>query len=446
MSVEHRTMIRGYVAIVTSGLPISRVPAVTPHLCRKATVRLVNDEYRQFSINIEGTSYSFKVVGNIRAVDKCNIACGLVRISFVVPKLDMLISCNHSTDVIKFVHTVEVINDVKTLPPRCSDKTHWEHLYCVCKVPGLLFTKHYHITTCDCPLLDTQENLCPVCCRRILACYNDDDKRKIYNSWKLSVELDELPLEIHNITATSFPYLKRLAACRLSLEEIPESLGSLPCLTEVYLSDNRLGKAKNWNWLTSPFVRENLHSLWLDYNDLHIIPEPILGLKNLECLSMFYNSVTEIPVAFGNLSSLLIQYNLLQTAPAWLYHKAHLPRLFMRGNKFLVSAEYHRRPQLNSNDFAVVTVSSLLEIAIKYIITERLAFWEYSLPEKLSDLLEKVYCCRCGSVVFPYRTGRVVQCYIKTEALAYWCDMDEVPMDVHCCSYKCYKLIEPYIL
>lgn len=67
------------------------------------------------------------------------------------------------------------------------------------------------------------------------------------------------------------------------------------------------------------------------------------------------------------------------------------------------------------------------------------------MPAKLYDYLSASYCCRCDSVVFPDSTGRKVQCWVSTNALAEKSDYNDIPMAIHCCSYKCFKLIEGYL-
>lgn len=55
-------MIRGYVSVVSSDLPLCQVvPLLTSSTCGKATVKLNFLDNPEFSINVEGSGYSFKV-------------------------------------------------------------------------------------------------------------------------------------------------------------------------------------------------------------------------------------------------------------------------------------------------------------------------------------------------------------------------------------------------
>lgn len=79
-------------------------------------------------------------------------------------------------------------------------------------------------------------------------------------------------MPISRISVKSFPFLKQLFAAGNNLTEIPDALGTLPSLRSLVLSSNKLGLATNWNWiLNSPFIRQNLMSLWLDRNEVSVI-------------------------------------------------------------------------------------------------------------------------------------------------------------------------------
>lgn len=76
---------------------------------------------------------------------------------------------------------------------------------------------------------------------------------------------------ISKMIVSKFPCLKEIIAIGNNLQEIPETLGSLPCLKVLVLSDNRLGQATNWNFLTSTFIRQNLISLHLTKNEVSAV-------------------------------------------------------------------------------------------------------------------------------------------------------------------------------
>lgn len=113
----------------------------------------------------------------------------MVRISFVLPNLDLWINCK-SRDLEAFVYTVEVVKDVITvLPPACPPVTHEEKLHCVCHGPNFSQYKRLHVTDCDCPFSVSTAGLCAFCSYHLLKYYNGDDARRINNTWKTFLEV-----------------------------------------------------------------------------------------------------------------------------------------------------------------------------------------------------------------------------------------------------------------
>ena len=76
--------------------------------------------------------------------------------------------------------------------------------------------------------------------------------------------------KLTEISVNSYVHLHTINVSGNNLVAIPEELGLLPCLSEINLSHNQLGLANNWNWLVSPFMRENLRDLRLDRNEASI--------------------------------------------------------------------------------------------------------------------------------------------------------------------------------
>lgn len=51
-------------------------------------------------------------MGNVRSLDKQYIACGLVRIGFIRPKVDIVVLCNPG-ELKVLVHTVEIVRNLE---------------------------------------------------------------------------------------------------------------------------------------------------------------------------------------------------------------------------------------------------------------------------------------------------------------------------------------------
>ena len=112
---------------------------------------------------------------------------------------------------------------------------------------------------------------------------------------------------------------------------IPESIGNLSSLKELYLNRTKL--------TTLPESIGNLSSLeqlWSGFNRLDSIPETIGHLKSLKILYLMENNLTSIPESIGNLPSLKVLYlgrNDLTTLPESFKNLTSLKSLFLWGNK-----------------------------------------------------------------------------------------------------------------
>ena len=85
----------------------------------------------------------------------------------------------------------------------------------------------------------------------------------------------------------------------ITLNELPESIGNLDSLFQLYLDDNEL--------TTLPESIGNLSNLFyliLNFNSLTALPESIGDLGNLNFLDLGYNEIEYIPESIGNLSNL----------------------------------------------------------------------------------------------------------------------------------------------
>ena len=96
---------------------------------------------------------------NVRTVDKVNIANGIVRVGFIEPDLDVVISCNPE-ELKVFIDTVEAVQNIT---PRWCSRAEISHI-CVNDLgehPGM------------------QEMFCSTCVNRIICnSHNGDDVSK----------------------------------------------------------------------------------------------------------------------------------------------------------------------------------------------------------------------------------------------------------------------------
>lgn len=128
-------------------------------------------------------------MGNIQAVDKRNIANGIVRISFETPEIDIAILgdiVSNPRVIENFVYTVENVKDTILPPTKCTDATHEKKLSCVCQGPSF---SHQYCRTTDCPFSVIGEDMCVFCCYRVLESYSFEDACKIVESWKTTLDV-----------------------------------------------------------------------------------------------------------------------------------------------------------------------------------------------------------------------------------------------------------------
>ena len=98
-----------------------------------------------------------------------------------------------------------------------------------------------------------------------------------------------------------------------TLTELPESIGNLTSLVQLYIDDNNL--------TTLPESIGNLSNLFYlvaNFNNLTALPESIGNLSNLIFLDLGYNEISYIPDSIGNLANLQTLWifdNQLSTLP-----------------------------------------------------------------------------------------------------------------------------------
>lgn len=133
------------------------------------------------------------MIGNIRSVDKCNIVRGLLRIGFIAPKLDIVVSGNPE-ELEAFVYTLVAVKEPRVLPTMCSDSTHKNKLKCNYKSEEespifKMLDNLFCIGGTECSAPTGLEELCQFCCFSVFQCYNRDDAYEILNTWKSCIEV-----------------------------------------------------------------------------------------------------------------------------------------------------------------------------------------------------------------------------------------------------------------
>ena len=108
------------------------------------------------------------------------------------------------------------------------------------------------------------------------------------------------------------------------LTELPEEIGKLKNLTELYLAFNQISKIPN-----AIAKLKNLSVLYLDHNQISEIPSAITELTNLTVLYLNNNKISKIPNAISELKNLKIlnlSDNLIREIPETIIQLENLER------------------------------------------------------------------------------------------------------------------------
>ena len=123
----------------------------------------------------------------------------------------------------------------------------------------------------------------------------------------------------------------------LKLRELPEGIGNLSSLQQLYLHDNQL--------TVLPETLGNLSSLqqlYLHDNQLTVLPETLGNLSSLQQLHLYDNQLTAVPENLGNLSALwrlALDNNQLTVVPESLGNLSSLQELCLEHNQLTVLTE-----------------------------------------------------------------------------------------------------------
>jgi len=201
-------------------------------------------------------------------------------------------------------------------------------------------------------------------------------------------------LKENHITAVGFN--------RCGLKTLPSSIGNLEHLSELYMTENRLGNLpesignlihlKILNLSENHLIELpneignliNLKELYLNHNIIQFLPESMIKLSNLEIISIWGNQLRKLPDNLNKLDSLKVlglSFNQLEKFPNLSSSFRNLENLDLSNNKIKTIPETVSNLKslkflwLNNNPIDTVTESlfDLQSLSDLYIINTPLA-------------------------------------------------------------------------
>lgn len=210
-------------------------------------------------------------------------------------------------------------------------------------------------------------------------------------------------LKLHHIEMNLLPesiavlqQLIHLEVVNGNLYEIPQFVGTMPLLTTLILSRNRLGFVGNWNFLTTPQMKDNLRQLDLQNNEIQVVPDEIADLNALLVLHLDYNLLDSIPNGILDMRSLRVlsvSNNRMRIFPYNLFPLAAFS-LDLSNNPFI--SHYFVTSNIPQNH----EVPTLKELAGRAVVDYRVPHTN-TLPKTLLEYLKQAqYCEICTGAYF----------------------------------------------
>uniref|UniRef100_A0A023EZ12 Putative ras suppressor protein n=1 Tax=Triatoma infestans TaxID=30076 RepID=A0A023EZ12_TRIIF len=232
------------------------------------------------------------------------------------------------------------------------------------------------------------------------------------------------------------------------LETLPDQLSLLPCLRELHLAGNFLGRSSLKTWLLADNLQAELVYLDLCRNELQILPNDIYKLRKLKYLYLDDNFLERLPASFGRLPALKelkLCNNSLTALPA-SFRFLFLDFVDISRNPGGLK-DYCRDQNLINDamiqDQAVqedtASLFSLLDLSAKEVLKNRLEYDRTSLPLELIAYLDTACFCVCGQATFPSIPEEVIKFDFKRSCVQVTYGLDEynLPIEVRFCSTRC---------
>lgn len=234
--------------------------------------------------------------------------------------------------------------------------------------------------------------------------------------------------------------LRLLDVSHNCIEYLPTEISNLPCLNELNVAYNELGKGsiKQWEWLGAKFSK-TLKLLDLSNNNLTFLPDQIVKLHSLISLHIDFNLLKTLPSGIGSLRHLRLltaSNNLISVLPGSA-RRWRLQNLDLSHNSF------DRNQQINPAAIfpKPLPVCSLKEYSARRVLYLQLPYSSETLPRTVISYLEDGKYCVCGNACFNMYIRQAHMLLLTTVAQTFSVSSNGliyVPIDCYFCSLKCF--------
>lgn len=227
------------------------------------------------------------------------------------------------------------------------------------------------------------------------------------------------------------------------IEKLPEELGSMQSLQELYLSNNRLGinESFDWKWLLGPKFLKSLRLLTLNGNHLTYLPPSIWKLESLITLDLSNNKFKTLPSTLGRLMSLRllkISNNYLESLPCSILN-LRLHSIDISQNRF---PDFSDVEESSTQSIWNRFVGNLVNLCAQTVIRKRIYYGPDNLPLTLIKMLDDAYYCICGEPILtlePVKKDLQLKDACEIVIFDNSVRSSVVPFDCTFCSLACTK-------